>query len=169
MVLFCLLIGGWSVASSPQYLNKNDYFVVEASGRLAGSRSEWFTEVHVPVGGEVEQLVHYRNAQRQLRIRARNVTLGLSLPRGLELVRGRTTLYNDELPKGAMTEQDEGDVVDGGVNVGDYAPHGDAHLVIWARVVDDHLVEGTNELVVWAKASTPDAALCNSMEVIVGK
>lgn len=46
---------------------------------------------------------------------------------------------------------------------------GGAHLVIWARVVDDHLVKGTNELVVWAKTSTPDAALCNSMEVIVGK
>ena len=63
MVLFCLLIGGWSVASSPQYLNKNNYFVVEASGRLAGSQSEWSTEVHVPVGGEVELLVHYRNAR----------------------------------------------------------------------------------------------------------
>lgn len=158
------------MASSPQYLNKNDYFVVEASGRPAGSRSEWSTEVHAPVGGEVELLVHYQSARNgNSGSGSRNVTLGFSLPRGLELVRGSTTLYNNEFPNGAKTEQDEGDVVDGGVNVGDYAAHGDAYLVIRARVVDDHLVKGANELVVWAKASTPDVALCNSMEVIVGK
>lgn len=100
---------------------------------------------------------------------AKNVTLGFSLPKGLEFVRGSTTLYNDKNPKGAVTEQDEGDVVDGGVNVGDYATHGDAYLVIRARVVDDHLVEGANKLVVWSKASEPNVALCNSMEVVVDK
>ena len=83
MVLFCLLIGGWSVASSPQYLNKNDYFVVEASGRPAGSRSEWSTEVHAPVGGEVELLVHYQSARNgNSGSGSRNVTLGFSLRGG---------------------------------------------------------------------------------------
>ena len=44
-------------------------------------------------------------------------------------MRGSTTLYNDEFPNGAKTEQDEGDVVDGGVNVVDYAAKG---MRIWS-------------------------------------
>lgn len=124
----------------------NDFFV-ELKVRLVGDPDlTWKDSVDAKVGDRVEFQMQYRNLSdtRHPSVAVRNV-----LPDGLRYVEGSTYLYNTLHQNGAHINED--DIINNGVNIGNYLSGANAYVRITAEVVNDDGKEGPYLLVNWAQ------------------
>ena len=125
---------------------------------------EWKESIDAKVGDTVEYQIHYKNLNDS---RTTNVVVSDSLPTNMEYVKGTTTLYRSDIPKGAVYNEDK--ILTAGVNIGNYAVRGDGYIRFLAKVVDKNLACGNNRLINWAKASANGFAIQDNADVYVNK
>ncbi len=118
--------------------------------RIKGTK-EWFDTIDAKVGDEVEYQLEYTNFSDHA---VKNVMLRDALPENLEYVAGSTKIYNQEFPNWGKIDSD--DIVTTGINIGNYAPKGNAYIRFTAKVVNTSLTGcgAIDQLVNWAGSTT---------------
>lgn len=96
----------------------------------ATGQNKWGKDYAAKLGDTVDFLVTYKNIGN---VQQDNVVVRDLLPKGLTYVDGSSVLANSVSPKGAKT--DDG-ATSNGLNIGSYAPNGNAFLKFSAKVAD---------------------------------
>lgn len=97
----------------------------------AGTEGPWQSGNSVSVGDEIQLRFMYQNIGS---VQQDNVVLKVLLPEGFEYVEGSTLLANSHHPSGI---KDKDGITTHGVNIGSYAPRGNAAVRINVRVNSD--------------------------------
>ncbi|USN96526.1 MAG: DUF11 domain-containing protein [Candidatus Nomurabacteria bacterium] len=105
-------------------------FTFKKEVRQAGTTG-WHDSVTVKKSSTVEYLLSYENTGtiNQLDVKLKDI-----LPVGLTYLPGKTKLYDDTNPNGAIVGNG---IANGGIDIGNYAPGGSAYLSFEARVDAD--------------------------------
>lgn len=113
-------------------------------------KNEWTDDLAVQPGETVDYLIYYKNTGS---IQQDNVVVKDTLPAGMSYVDGSSTLGNSKHPNGTKISDN---VTKGGVNIGSYAPNGNAWVIFSAKVnQNDQLPAcGENKLRNVAKVET---------------
>lgn len=127
--------------------------------------NKWVDSYTAQPGETVDYLINYRNTGTT---QQDNVTMSDKLPAGMSYVNGSTVLGNSKAPAGA--KEIDG-VTTTGVNIGSYAPNGNAWMIFSAKVADNDRLPacGANTLRNTAQVSTPNGAKNDTADVIVNK
>lgn len=141
----------------------SDYTIMQ-NVRLAGTSGWGNYNVNAQVGDRVEFQSTYTNTGTE---RQDNVMIRTVLPRNLRYVPGSTKLYNSVHPNGATVDQD--DIIDRGINIGNYNPGANAHIRFTAEVIDNNLECGSNTLVDWTQAGVGQKTIQDYSTVMVNK
>lgn len=116
---------------------------------------------------EVEYKIAYKNTGT---VRQDNVVIRDKLPAGLAYVQNSTQIANSET-KGAWEAVTDNTITERGINIGSYAPKGNAYVKFTARVADnDKLAKcGENILVNTATAETSNGSKSDTATITVTK
>lgn len=141
-------------------------FEVQKTVSLAG-QNKYAEQVTAQPGNEVDYKIQYKNTGTT---QQDNVVIKDMLPAGMTYVSGSTKVANSKT-NGQWTSVSDNGVVAGGINIGSYAPNGNAYVKFTAKVVDnDKLANcGVNTLVNTAKAETPNGSKSDTANVVVSK
>lgn len=129
--------------------------------RIKGTKN-WSESVNAKVGDEVEYQIEYKNLAAE---QVNNVMIRDVLPTNMEYVNGSTVLYNSNHQSGLKLDQDT--VTTSGINIGSYAPRGNAYVRFTAKVVNKTLACGSNQLVNWASATVNSVVYKDDASVMV--
>ena len=149
--------GSWAEALNKdisESQNPEAGFEMEVLARRSGSH-EWVNTLNASVNDEIDYLIYYRNTSgdQQDDVMVRDV-----LPDNVEYIDGSTVLYNSSYQSGASIDQD--DVATSGINIGSYAPNGNAYVKFRVKVVDKNLEPGAiTQVVNWASITVDNAVL----------
>lgn len=119
--------------------------------RLKGT-DVWSEAVDAHIGDEVEYQIEFVNLSAET---VNNVMIRDVLPNNVEYVSGSTLLFNASYQNGLRLDRDT--VTTTGINIGNYAPLGNAYVRFTGRIVDETLASGNNQLVNWAAATVRSA------------
>lgn len=123
-------------------------FELDVKVRLAGTHDEFTESVDAKVGDKVEyQIEFHNNTANDVQ---ESVIIRDVLPNNMVYVGNTTYLYNSNHKDGKQIPQD-GDLFDGGMNIGNYGPNASGWVRFTAEVIDKSLEEGDNVLVNWAQ------------------
>lgn len=136
---------------------------VSKTVRKKGDKN-WTESVNANVGDEVEFQIEYVNL---LDKDVENVMIRDILPTNLEYVADSTRLYNAKYQSGV--EIKDNTVTTSGINIGGYAPKGNAHVRFTAKVVDKNLACGDNQLSNWASSTVNSKVVKDDAAVLVKK
>ena len=116
---------------------------------------------------EVEYKIQYKNTGS---IQQDNVVIKDKLPAGVSYVNGSTQMSNSKT-NGQWSPVASDNVTTSGINIGSYAPNGNAYVKFKAKVVDNSKLEkcGVNTLVNTATAETDDGSKSDTANVTVSK
>lgn len=129
--------------------------------RLKGTK-EWSESVDAKIGDEVEYRIEYKNLSAE---QVDNVMIRDVLPTNVEYVAGSTVLYNANHQSGIALSSDK--VTTSGINIGSYAPRGNAYVQFTAKVISKTLECGDNQLVNWASATVNGEVFKDDASVMV--
>lgn len=129
--------------------------------RIKGTK-DWSESVDAKVGDEVEYQIEYKNLSAE---QVDNVMIRDVLPDNMEYVAGSTVLYNANHQSGIALSSDN--VTTSGINIGSYAPRGNAYVRFTAKVVSENLKCGDNQLVNWASATVNGEVFKDDASVMV--
>ncbi len=127
----------------------------------ATGQNKWGEVYAAKVGDTVDFLVTYQNTGNT---QQDNVFIKDVLPKGLTYVNGSSVLANSVTPKG---EKISNNVVAKGINIGSYAPKGNAFLKFSAKVDDVQALCGENALKNVATVSTDNGQKSDDATVTV--
>lgn len=123
-------------------------------------------EVTVNAGDEVQYKIQYKNTGT---VQQDGVVIRDVLPAGLEYVNDSTHMANSKT-NGQWTKIAENTITKQGINIGSYAPNGNAYIVFKAKVVDaSKLVCGLNTITNTAFADTQNGSKSDTAIVKVTK
>ncbi|MGD8373384.1 MAG: PKD domain-containing protein [Candidatus Woesebacteria bacterium] len=105
-------------------------------------QNQWVDSLETTPGEVVDYIVYYKNTGA---VQQDNVVIKDNLPEGMAYVAGSSTLSNSQNPDGAKISDN---ITTDGVNIGSYAPNGNAWVIFSAKVnSNDSLPEcGENTL-----------------------
>lgn len=148
------------VEDATDVIFKKDIFWVLLEMRT-GRDAPWEKVLDSNIGDEIEFQIHYKNNANG---KAENVMMSVSLPSGFSYIEDSATLYNESHPNGIAYE----DLTSAPVNIGDYAPFGDAYMRFRVRIQDSNYEEGkTNRYITWTTVSANNEALSDHTQVYV--
>lgn len=142
---------------------RDEIFWVEMNARTEGNTS-WSSTVDAKVGDVVEFQAIYTNKTSK---NAENVMVRVVLPDNLAYVEDSTILYNSSNLTGAKVLDNT--LCTNGINIGNYAPDGNAFIRFRTIVTDTSLVEGNNQLINWVTITSGEKVLYDSSSVYVKK
>ena len=116
--------------------------------RIKGSGADFTESVKAKVGDEVEYQIEFVNLLNE---QVDNVMIRDILSDNMEYVAGSTYLYNSLYTDGVRLADDT--VTTSGLNIGSYAPRGNALVRFTAKITNDTLACGNNQLVNWANVT----------------
>ncbi len=123
-------------------------FELDVKVRLAGTQDEFVESIAAGIGDRVEYQIQFTNsAANDIH---ENVIIRDVLPDNMVYVDNTTYLYNSNHKDGEQVIPD-GDLFDGGINIGSYKPNASGWVRFTAEVTDKSLEEGDNILVNWAQ------------------
>ena len=124
-------------------------------------------DIAVNPNDEVEYKIEYRNTGT---VQQNNVVLSDQLPKGVQYVAGSTKLASSKTG-GKLTAVNENSLVNGGLNLGSFAPNSNAFVTFRAKVVDNNALDacGVNTLTNIAKVSTDNGQKQDTAVVTVTK
>lgn len=127
--------------------------------------NKWVDNYAAQPGETVDYLVQYKNVGQT---QQDNVVVKDTLPAGMNYVAGSTILGNSKNPSGVKTNDG---VTTTGLNIGSYAPNGNAWVIFSAKVPanDDLKVCGANTLHNVAKVETDNGSKDDSADVTTNK
>lgn len=131
--------------------------------RVKGT-TEWKEAVDAKIGDEVEYKIVYKNL---LANDVDNVMIRDVLPTNVEYVQNSTYLYNYYYQNGTLL--DSNNLTTSGINIGSYAPKGNAEVWFTGKVVDKTLACGSNQLVNWASSTVNGTVTKDDASVMVTK
>lgn len=139
-----------------------DDYLVEKTVRNEGSK-DWQETVSAKIGDTVHFQIHYRNLTDQ---ETKDVMVKDILPKNMEYVKGTTVLYDSLNPTGVKIEDT---ITTTGVNIGGFAPNGNAYVRFSARIIDNELACGANSLTNWGQVGVGEVTKQDSASVNVEK
>lgn len=141
-------------------------FIVQKQVSKTGE-NKYSEEVTTDANGVVDYKIQYKNTGTT---QQDDVIIKDSLPAGLAYVDGSTQVATSAT-NGKWTPITDNGVVARGINVGSYAPNGNAYVKFQAKVVDNDKLEkcGVNTIVNTATAETPNGSKSDTANVIVSK
>ena len=116
--------------------------------RIKGSDADFTESVKAKVGDEVEYQIEFVNLLNE---QVDNVMIRDILSDNMEYVEGSTYLFNSLYTDGVRLADDT--VTTSGLNIGSYAPRGNALVRFTAKITNDTLACGNNQLVNWANVT----------------
>ncbi|GAA4788322.1 hypothetical protein FRX94_11945 [Corynebacterium canis] len=102
--------------------------------------TEWRSGNFVSVGEEISFLVSYQNTGT---VQQDNVVFKVALPFGFEYVPGSSRLANSKHPTGSAAPDG---ITTSGINIGSYAPRGNANMKFNVKVVSNQASEESDDL-----------------------
>lgn len=141
-------------------------FEVQKQVSKAG-QNQYSENVTALPGDEVEYKIQYKNTGTT---QQDNVVIKDQLPAGLTYENGTTQVSNSKTNSQWTPVSDNG-VTAGGINIGSYAPGGNAYVKFKAKVADNDKLDncGVNTLVNTAIASTQNGSKSDTANVTVSK
>lgn len=125
--------------------------------RLKGTK-EWSEVVTAKVGDEVEYQIEFVNLLSET---VNDVMIRDILPKNVEYVQDSTYVFNQSHQDGVLLKDNT--VTTAGINIGNYAPKGNAYVRFTGKVVDNTLACGSNQLVNWANVQISSSTLKNKI------
>lgn len=140
-------------------------FTVEKTVSLAG-KNMFSESVTAKPGEEVEYKIQYKNTGTT---QQNDVVIKDMLPKGVSYVAGSTVAASSASNGQYVKVSDN--VTTSGINLGSYAPNGNAYVKFRAKVVDNTKLEkcGLNTLVNTATAETNNGSKSDTANVVVSK
>ncbi len=132
--------------------------------RKNGTNDAWGEVVNANIGDEVQYRIDYQNL---LDDNVKDVMIYDLLPKNVEYVAGSTVLYSYNHQDGLHLKNDT--ITTTGINIGNYAPRGQAYVTFVGKVVDNTLACGSNQLVNWANVTVNGAVSKDDASVLVTK
>ncbi len=141
-------------------------FEVQKQVSKAGE-NKYSEEVTALPNEEVEYKIQYKNTGST---QQNDVVIKDTLPAGVEYVAGSTQLSNSTTNSQWKPVSDDG-VTARGINIGSYAPNGNAYVKFKAKVVSNDKLEkcGVNTLINKATAETKNGNKSDTANVVVSK
>lgn len=136
---------------------------LKIKARLKGT-SRWMDKVYANIGDVVEFQIAYENLAADT---VGDVMIRDILPNNMEYLCGSTVLYNSVHQEGVAVIED--DIVASGINIGSYAPHGNAYIRFAAKVADNDMSKGAYQLVNWSSATVNGAVAKDDVSIFVTK
>ena len=133
--------------------------------RVKGSEDKtWYDVVDAKVGQEVEYQIEYVNLSS---VQVDNVMIRDVLPTNVEYVAHSTYLYNSVHQTGVNLDNET--LTTTGINIGSYAPNGNAYVRFTGKVVDKTLSKcgAIDQLVNWASSTVNGEVLKDNTVVRV--
>lgn len=134
------------------------------TARIKGTQNWSDKAVTAKIGDEVEFQIEYRNLSTET---VQNVMIRDILPANLEYVKDSTVVYNASHKNGVKIKDNT--ITTTGINIGNYAPRGNAYVRFTAKVVDQALVCGKNQLINWASSTVKTKVVKDDVSVLVVK
>ena len=123
-------------------------FELDVKVRPAGTHDEFSESIDAKIGDRVEYQIQFtNNAANDIQ---ENVIIRDVLPENMVYIANTTYLYNTNYKDGKQITPD-GDLFDGGINIGSYEPNASGWVRFTTEVTDKSLEEGDNVLVNWAQ------------------
>ena len=144
-------------------VHKNVSAKLSKQVRLKGTEA-WSEVVNAKIGDEVEYRIDYQNL---LADSVKDVIINDVLPTNVEYVQGSTYLYDIEHKNGLLLKNDN--ITTKGINIGNFAPRGNAYVIFTGKVVDNTLACGSNQLVNWAGSTVNGVVSKDDASVMVIK
>lgn len=141
-------------------------FEITKEVSIAG-KNDFKENVDVKPGDEVQYRIQYKNTGT---VQQDNVVIRDELPKGVTYVAGSTNIFNSRT-NGQWSNVKEDTITKQGINIGSYAPNGNAYIVFKAKVASKDQLEkcGVNKLVNVAHAETENGGKSDSATVTVTK
>lgn len=141
-------------------------FEVKKTVSLAG-KNQYAKQVTAQPNGQVDFKIEYSNTGTT---QQDNVVIKDQLPAGLTYVDGSTQVANSKT-NGQWTAVADNGVAADGVNIGSYAPNGNAYVKFTAAIADNNALAtcGMNTLTNTATAQTPNGSKSDTASVMVNK
>lgn len=141
-------------------------FDVQKTVSKAGT-NQYQEQVTALPNEEVEYKIQYKNTGTT---QQDNVVIKDALPAGVTYVNGSTQIANSKT-NGQWSPVSDNGVVSGGINIGSYAPNGNAYVKFKAKIADNSKLAncGLNTLVNTATAETPNGSKNDTASVVVSK
>lgn len=140
-------------------------FEIEKQVRISGQK-DYVEEVTAKAGDTVEYRVKYHNTGTE---QQDNVVIRDALPAGIEYAPNSTHIANS-VTNGQWSPVTDDTLTKQGINIGSYAPNGNAYVKFSAKIKsDDSLKCGLNTLTNTAYAETPNGNKSDTADVKVEK
>ncbi len=128
-------------------------------------QKQYTSSVNANLGDTVDYKVQYHNTGD---IEQDNVIIKDTLPAGTTYVPGSTYISN-AVTNSEWSKVDSDELVKGGINIGDYAPDGNAYIKYSAKVTDTSLLCGTKTYTNSVSANTENGSKSATADVVVSK
>lgn len=129
----------------------------------AHGAGNWQSSINANVGDTVDYRVQYQNTGD---VEQDNVIMKDTLPTGETYVADSTSIANSTT-NGQWSAVSSNELVNGGINIGDYSPNGNAYLKYSAKITDTSLVCGTKTYTNSVSANTENGSKSASANVVV--
>lgn len=137
-------------------------FEITKQVSLAGQK-QYSSSVTANLGDTVDYKVQYHNTGD---VEQDNVIIKDTLPAGETYVAGSTSIANSTT-NGQWSPVTSDELVNGGINIGDYQPDGNAYIKYSAKITDTSLVCGTKTYTNSVSANTENGSKSASADVVV--